>query len=411
MRALHLSTRLAGSDGVSLESAKLAAALERRGLERVDCAGEVAFERARLLPAMHFHDPVALDLGARAFTGSEPDPQLDAEIEARAAELEAQILAVVREVDPTLLVIQNAWAIPMQLPLALALASVVAETGLPTLSHEHDYWWERERFARHRVRPLLDRCFPFDAANVRHLCINGPARAELRRRRGVEATLLPNVFDFSTPAPGIDPFNADLREAAGIGPERRLFLQPTRVVPRKGIELAIDLLAELNDPRDLLVISHEAGDEGFDYLQRLERRAAERGVELLYLPHLVAEERADDPKRYTLWDVYPHADFVTYPSLYEGFGNALLETVYFRKAALVNRYAVYASDIAPKGFRFVEIDGAVTPRAVAEVARLLDDEGARRAQTEHNHALALEHYSLAALDRIVAPLLTDLGVA
>jgi glycosyltransferase involved in cell wall biosynthesis len=411
VRALHLSTRLAGSDGVSLESAKLAAALERRGLERVDCAGEVAFERAHRIPAMHFRDPVALDLGARAFTGTEPDPQLDAAIEARAAEIEASILAVIREVDPALLVIQNAWAIPMQLPLALALASVVAETGLPCLSHEHDYWWERERFAQNRVPQLLDRCFPFDAPNVRHLSINGPARAELHRRRGIAATLLPNVFDFATPAPGIDPFNRDLREAAGIGPERRLFLQPTRVVPRKGIELAIDLLAELADPRDVLVISHEAGDEGYDYLHHLERHADDRGVELLYLPHLIAEERSDRPKRYTLWDAYPHADFVTYPSLYEGFGNALLETIYFNRAALVNRYGVYTSDIAPKGFRFVEIDGEVTPAAVAEVARLLDDEAARRAQTDHNYALALEHYSLQALDRIVAPLLADLGVA
>jgi glycosyltransferase involved in cell wall biosynthesis len=360
---------------------------------------------------MHFRDPLAIDLGARAFTGNEPEPQLDAAIEARAAELEASILTVVHKVDPALLVIQNAWAIPMQLPLALALASVVAETGLPCLSHEHDYWWERERFAVNRVPRLLDRCFPFDAPNVRHLCINGPARAELRHRRGIEATLLPNVFDFANPAPGIDPFNRDFREAAGIGAERRLFLQPTRVVPRKGIELAIDLIAELANPADLLVISHEAGDEGYDYLRHLERVAADRGVEMRYLPHLIAEERCDDPKRYTLWDAYPHADFVTYPSLYEGFGNALLETVYFRKAALVNRYGVYTSDIAPKGFRFVEIDGVVTPSAVAEVARLLDDDEARRAQTDHNYALALDHYSLQSLDRIVAPLLTDLGVA
>lgn len=410
MRALHLSTRLAGSDGVSLESAKLAGVLEDLGLERIDCAGEVAFERAHLIPEMHFRDEVALELGARAFSGSEADPELDRAIEKRAAELERQILALVREVDPALLVMQNVWAIPMQLPLAKALAGVVEQSGLPCLSHEHDYWWERERFAENRIGRLLEDFYPYHGPGIRHLGINSLARNELRRRRGIEATLLPNVFDFASPAPGIDAFNRDFRERAGIGTHRTLFLQPTRVVPRKGIEIAIELLAERSDPADLLVISHEAGDEGFDYLQRLERLAAERGVEMLYLPHLVAEERSEDPKRYSLWDVYPHADFVTYPSLYEGFGNALLETVYFRKPALVNRYPVYRSDIAPKGFRFVEIDGSITGQTLTEVERLLGDEAARSETTDHNHALALEHYSLQAVERIIAPLLSELGV-
>jgi hypothetical protein len=46
---------------------------------------------------------------------------------------------------------------------------------------------------------------------------------------------------------------------------------------------------------------------------------------------------------------YAHADFVTFPSLYEGFGNALVEAMYFRMPTLVNRYSVYVSDIAPLG--------------------------------------------------------------
>ena len=58
-------------------------------------------------------------------------------------------------------------------------------------------------------------------------------------------------------------------------------------------------------------------------------------------------------KVYTLWDLYHHADFVTYPSIYEGFGNALLEAIYFRKACLINRYSIFIRDIEPKGFPFL----------------------------------------------------------
>jgi mannosylglucosylglycerate synthase len=182
-------------------------------------------------------------------------------------------------------------------------------------------------------------------------------------------------------------------------------LQPTRVIPRKGIEMAIDLLAAIDDPRNVLVITHAAGDEGTDYLRALERRAARRRVDLRLVDHLVAPTREPGPdgrRRYALWDTYPHADLVTYPSLYEGFGNALLETVYFRRAAVVNRYPVYVADIAPNGFRFVELDGRVRPEAVAAAARLLSDPAARTAMADHNLAVARRHYGLERLRRVLA---------
>ena len=43
----------------------------------------------------------------------------------------------------------------------------------------------------------------------------------------------------------------------------------------------------------------------------------------------VRQRDSEGRKVYTLWDLYHHADFVTYPSTYEGFGNALLEAIYF----------------------------------------------------------------------------------
>ena len=74
--------------------------------------------------------------------------------------------------------------------------------------------------------------------------------------------------------------------------------------------------------------------------------------------------RCDDDgiKIYSLWDMYPITDLVTYPSLYEGFGNAFLEAVYYRKPLLVNRYDIYMRDIEPKGFQTVTIQGYVSPR-------------------------------------------------
>jgi hypothetical protein len=58
---------------------------------------------------------------------------------------------------------------------------------------------------------------------------------------------VPNIFDFNTPAPGRDAYNDDLRSELGIPADATIILQPTRIIPRKGIELAIRLVAKVGE--------------------------------------------------------------------------------------------------------------------------------------------------------------------
>ena len=88
---------------------------------------------------------------------------------------------------------------------------------------------------------------------------------------------------------------------------------------------------------------------------------------------------ADGKKIYTLFDIYPHADLVTYPSYYEGFGNAFLEAVYFRKPVVVNTYAVYARDIDPLGFKTIEMSMLVTNEVVEQTHEILHNPSLREA--------------------------------
>jgi glycosyltransferase involved in cell wall biosynthesis len=404
-----VSTRLAGTDGVSLETAKLATVLRRASHQIYYCAGELDGDVDGLLdPRLHFEDPTAVALGRRAFQPGSADDQLLADIAARAIELQKPLGQFISQYDIQFLIIQNALSIPMQLPLAQALAAVLQETNLPALAHNHDLYWERERFLQHRLGSFLDTYFPPDLPNLRHAVINSAARRALKQRRGLDSILIPNVFDFDTPPPGIDSYNNDFREAIGLTAGDRLILQPTRVIPRKGIELAIELLARLNDLRAKLVITHRAGDEGVGYLHALQQQATASGVDLRYIADRVDDQRRTEQKGqkiYSLWDAYPHADFVTYPSLIEGFGNALLETIYFKRPALVNRYTVYAEDIAPLGFQFVEIDGKVTDEAVAAVRDYLEHPEKTPAIVEHNYRLAQEYYSYRRLSQRLAQII------
>jgi glycosyltransferase involved in cell wall biosynthesis len=397
MRIGFISTRLAGTDGVSLETQKLAEVVRQMEHTVYYCAGELEGDVPGLLiPEIHFRDPVAVALGERAFGGTEPDAELNEAISERAAQLKRPLRQFLEQCHIDYVIPQNIFAIPMQLPLAQALTELMQEMSLPGLAHNHDFYWERERFLHNRISDFLDTYFPPQLPQLHHAVINSLAQQALKARRGLDSILIPNVFDFATPPPGIDEYSADFRQAIGLRDDDWLILQPTRVIPRKGIELAIELLAQLDNPRAKLVITHQAGDEGMAYLHQLQATAAEKGVDLRYVADIVDDTRrptADGRKIYTLWDTYPHANLITYPSLIEGFGNALIETIYFRKPALVNRYEVYTADIGPLGFQFAEIDGEVTDKVVSTVRRWLENPGEVTTNVGHNYQLGQQHFS------------------
>ena len=54
-------------------------------------------------------------------------------------------------------IVQNAWAIPMHLPLAVAVADVVRDRAIPAIGHHHDFAWERPRFSACVVPEVLER--------------------------------------------------------------------------------------------------------------------------------------------------------------------------------------------------------------------------------------------------------------
>ncbi|MDG2122123.1 MAG: glycosyltransferase family 4 protein [Verrucomicrobiales bacterium] len=415
-----ISTRFHGTDGVSLEAAKWVSVLE-------DDLGHTAFwfagkldtppDRSRLVEKASFEHPEALLLQRVLFgLSTRRPPEISALVDRFTAELKNEIRTFIRQHHIDVLIPQNILAIPMHVPLGLAVAEVIEEDNIPTIAHHHDFAWERERFTDTIGQDYLERAFPPPrTTNFKHVVINSQAGTDLQKHRSVPSTVVPNVFDFENTPPAPDGYADDFRQQFGIADDEIIILQPTRIIPRKGIEYAIDLVQRLaHSPagqtqlKPCLVVSHGAGDEGFEYLDMLKRHAGQLGVRVLWIGDRVGDSRAKDPagrKIYRLWDIYPKANFVTYPSIYEGFGNAFLEAIYFRKPLLVNRYPVYSRDIEPIGFKVVAIDGVITHEAVQQTRFLIENPEVTSTWTELNHRLARQHFSYQILRDKLAGLL------
>ena len=431
-----ISTRFAGTDGVSLETEKWAAVLERHGHTCFYFSGQSdrPADRSRVVPEAFFGHPVIAAIGTTAFdnewgTGDLVEyanpalyplhngafyhhirpPAATRRIHEIKELLKAELYAFAREFSLELLIVQNALAIPMNIPLGLAITEFIAETGFPTIAHHHDFYWERQRFMVSCVGDYLAMAFPPRLPSIRHVTINSLAAYQLSVRTGLSSMLIPNVMDFEHPPEPPDDYARGVRAALGLAPDECLILQPTRVVQRKGIEHAIELVARLG-LNARLVISHAAGDEGSGYQQRLVAFAAMLEVPVSFVVDRIGEQRGvlpDGRPIFTLWDVYPQADLVTYPSSIEGFGNAFLEAVYFRRPVVVNNYSIFDLDIKPKGFRVIEFDGYITPGAVQQARRLLEEPVLAQDIVEHNYRLAARHYSYATLERHLETLIGE----
>ncbi len=397
-----VSTRFAGIDGVSLEAGKWGEVLETGGYNCFWFAGELdkAPEKSYLVPEAHFKHPYNLWIHRQVFGKTRKTAAITASIDNLKMILKVRLEEFIDQFQIDLLIVENALAIPLNIPLGLALSELILDTQIPTIAHHHDFYWETDRLLVNSVAEYLHGFFPPISSSIQHVVINSMARDQLARRRGIAATIIPNVLDFDNPQPLNSEGYKKFLAYFGLKPGHKTILQPTRIVQRKGIEHAIDLVKNIKDPDYKLLISHQAGDEGLEYAGWIKDYALKSGVDLCLAKKPISSPWQHAKRHvngHSLWNVYAHADFVTFPSLCEGFGNALLEAIYFKKPVLVNRYATFVTDIEPKGFDFVTMDGSLTAKTVAAVRNVLESPKRTAEMVDHNYEIAKQHFSYGVL--------------
>lgn len=406
-----VSTRFAGTDGVSLETVKWTDVFQKEGFSCFFFAGELDRppDCSYLVEEAHFTHPDIKDIYNHCFGVHKRERRITQKIHELKEKLKNELYRFIEKFEIDLLVPENSITIPLNVPLGLAITEVISETKMPTIAHHHDFFWERQQFLTNAIWEYLNMAFPPHLPSIQHVTINSSGDNQLSLRTGISATIIPNVMDFETPQSPVDSYASDVRQALGIEDDELFILQPTRVVKRKGIEHAIELVHRLGK-KAKLVISHASGDEGYDYEQRVKEYSKLLKVNTVFESDIINEKRGrtkTGEKIYTLDDIYPHADLITYPSTFEGFGNAFLEAIYFRKPIVVNKYSIYTYDIEPKGFQAIELDGFVTNDAVRKTREVLENPKICKKMVDTNYEIATHCYSYSVLRKKLRNLIHD----
>ena len=410
--------RFGQRDGVSLEIDKRLQILSELGVDFLLIGGtrHPHFRRqSHYFPALDLQQASASQLLSQLFQRP-PSPSLVSRYRYWEAQLEEQWRQLLDCLQLDLLVVHNLFSLPLVLPAAQALATVIQQRRQRTLAIHHDFWFNRHYLRpNHRfVRSILT-SLPPRAPFIDHQVINSRDQAMLWRQRRIRARRIGDYWDFQW-RPAKDLAQFPFHRHFHIHPQTELILlQATRIVPRKGIANSIHFVAVLNKilaaggypyRRAVLFLSNfvELGFE--DYGRRLRRLAGQLGVRVIW----AGRQFGTNGDGLSFWIPYHFAHLVMYPSLEEGFGNQFLEAVAFRRPVVLFEYPVFRQDLRPEGYRYISLGGRVYRRyGFSLVPRARLEEAAREALSwlgekredwlEENWRIARRYHGLANLRR------------
>jgi len=413
MRIGIIIGRIGGVDGVALETEKWIDILKKLGHEVFIMSGEfeswnMDYKHDYLFPALSFFSAEAEWEQRKAFFEPDKDPDhLLTHVEEWSNMIERAIVKWVKKKKIEVLLSENASALPCQLSMGIAIKKLIKNTGLPIVTHDHDFHWERgERYisAHPEINQYVDDNFPLLLPDVKHAVINTFGVETFKKRFNIDATLVPNVMDFNRIYGVPTTENQFFMKDVGVKKNEIALLQVTRIVRRKGIETAISLIDKLNDKKLKLVITgNNNDDENKEYYNELidQIHALNLSKQIIFASHKVLDHK-------DLSDVYAHGRACTYFSTYEGFGNAFVESVLAKKPIFVNNYKpVYMQDIGSKGFETVMLeDSKLTNEKVQQMSDIIYNPKRCAEIGEFNFELGKKHFSYDILEEKLNKLFT-----
>ncbi|MDD5216786.1 MAG: alpha-glucan family phosphorylase [Candidatus Omnitrophica bacterium] len=473
LRIGFVAARAGSSDGVSREMEKWAYVLQRAGHQVFGLVAEGEFQldgvETERLPEVarldHEDNQQVLAAAFPNLTATQSYTRLDEIrrqgvmtevpvlelIEADSEEVKKRIVEWAEEKKIDVLIFENTMTLPDQIALGVGSHKVIEALQTPVILHHHEVdYKERPAYqgAAGFIRPYLKTGFPPKTPGVVHSLLSKYAREVFSQELEAQdpsltetLTVIHDAADFAQGPARIDEYNQDLREALGLEPDDVIIVHPARMLARKGLELSLQLLGHIDNPKVKLVIMDD--DDDFDesyresineYIDTLSKKKhfgpgfKKRIIFMGNHPKVklgLRRGQTNGRKIYTDEDVYAHAALASVPSFQEGFAGKLIDVVRARLQVVTYSHAVLQTEfemelLGENGYRFKFFPNiplpSLTPEIVRrnismpvyqdkmkalahEVANLLANQGQRNQDTEHNSKKLEPYFSFEYLDR------------
>ncbi len=351
--------------------------------------GEVFDERiqVRVLPRLDSRHPDVMEVKGFLDAGKRTPA-----FEKLREEIKRELLGELEDCE--VLIAHNVASLHKNLALTAALHETYRTPVFPHLIlWHHDLAWTTPRY-----RAELHDGYPWDLLRTNWEGVTQVVVSELRRKE------LAELMDIPTEAIKVIPNGVDINaffkfetktieliERLNLLDADPLFLLPVRLTPRKNIELAIRVTAELRKdyPKAMLLVTGPEGPHNPNnkaYRQKLSRMRDE--LNLNGIVHFLAEATSEFMPDEVIADFYRIADALLFPSREEGFGIPIIESAF-------SKVPVFCADIPVlrelAGEDVMYFDPDADPAGVARQVRVrLEAESTSRWGRRAKHGYAWE---------------------
>lgn len=285
--------------------------------------------RVRVLPRLDSRHPDVMEVKGFLDAGKHTPA-----FEMLREHIRGELLEEVRGCD--LLIAHNVASLHKNLALTAVLYEEYAKPGFPHLIlWHHDLAWTTPRY-----RPELYDGHPWNLLRTHWEGVTQVVVSELRKKELAELfgisngsiRVIPNGVDINAFFK-FEEKTIELIERLSLLDADPLFLLPVRLTPRKNIELALRVMAELQKdyPNAMLLVTGPEGPHNPNnkaYKRKLLSLRDE--LKLQDAVHFLAEATNEFMPDEVIADFYRIADALLFPSREEGFGIPIIEAAFSR---------------------------------------------------------------------------------
>jgi len=375
--------RVGGIDGVALEIEKRRQILVKYGCEVKLIAGPKSKKADYTIKKLEWDGGIMSIIKENGFVHFNKkdlsDDELKKEMNRISNTILKELINIQRKEKFDYVLIHNVFSFGGHTAAAKAFFEWIKYFKLPCIATHHDFYWEKKEYNLTRngyLKKYMEKYMPPKIKYIKHVVINSLAKKELKKRRSIDSYVLGDVFNFNQPKWVQGSFNKDFFKKFNIKSNDIIVLQATRIIPRKSIELAIDYVKYLkkeikkiqnktlyngkkisSKTKVVMIFAGYAENENKDYLFKLKEKLIENRISSRFISDSIASKRSyrDGIKKFSLWDAYAYSDIVTFPSIWEGWGNQFIEAVFAKKPIVLFEYPVYKEEISNEGYEVISL--------------------------------------------------------
>lgn len=280
--------------------------------------------------------------------------------------------------------VHNVFSLGSNLPSAKGVYDFLKVNDLPSIFFHHDFYFEKPfyTYPNKSINSYLNQYLPPIDNKFSHLTINTISQNKLKVIKNIDAEVIADVFDFTQPQWEVNDFNKTFLGDIGVDENDLIVMMATRIIKRKGFELAFQVASELqnqiqkiqgntlyngkrinNDTKVCFIISGHPESSEYEYYLEMQKLASSyTNFKTVFISDRIGYKESLDVngnKIYSLWDAYVFCDLILYTTMYEGWGNQLIEAFFAQKPVIINAYEVFKTDVKKEGYILYELGETV----------------------------------------------------